>query len=111
MAHQISATKGAAFGIRRAMQQNLRNSAAYAEAAHNYPEVTGDRNASQYRRNGALRETWAACGPTTAPYGDNRKVRLPLTYRYYWMDRQGNIVAPTTLPPTPIRAPRPNGVR
>jgi hypothetical protein len=30
--------------------------------------------------------------PYVNPFGEDRKVELPLTYRYYWMDRQGNVV-------------------
>lgn len=30
--------------------------------------------------------------PYANPFGEDRKVELPLTYRHYWMDRQGNVV-------------------
>ncbi|MCU1235470.1 MAG: hypothetical protein JWP63_3437 [Candidatus Solibacter sp.] len=100
VADQISAVNGAAFGVRGLMAQNLRNSTAYAEAARNYREwsqrnwqqVTDDRNASQDRRNTAVRENLGGVQPYLNPFGDNQKVDLPLTYRHYWMDRQGNIV-------------------
>lgn len=100
VAEQISASNGAAFGVRGVMAQNLRNSAAYAEAARNYREwsqrnwqkVTDDRNASQDRRNAAFRENLGRVQPYLDPFGDSRKLELPLTYKNYWMDRQGNIV-------------------
>jgi len=100
VADQISATNGAAFGVRGIMAQNLRNSTAYAEAARNYREwsqrnwqqVTDGRNASIDRRNTAVRENLGGVQPYTSPYGENRTVELPMTYRYYWMDRQGNVV-------------------
>lgn len=99
VADQISATNGAAFGVRGIMAQNLRNSTAYAEAARNYREwsqrnwqqVTDDRNASQDRKNAAIRESLGSVQPYANPFGD-QKVELPLTYSYYWMDRQGNVV-------------------
>jgi hypothetical protein len=100
VADQISATNGAAFGVRGIMAQNLRNSTAYAEAARNYREwsqrnwqrVTDDRNASEDRKNAAVRENLGSVQPYTNPFGDNQKVELPLTYRYYWMDRQNSVV-------------------
>ena len=100
VADQISATNGAAFGIRGIMAQNLRNSTAYAEAARNYREwsqknwqqVTDDRNASQDRRNAAVGDILKGVQPYSNPFGDNRSVELPPTYHYYWMDRQGNVV-------------------
>ncbi len=100
VADQISATNGAAFGIRGIMAQNLRNSTAYAEAARSYrdwsqrnwQQVTDDRNASVDRRNAAFRDNLGGVQPFTNPYGDTRRVELPLTHRYYWMDSQGNIV-------------------
>ena len=100
VADQISATNGAAFGVQGIMAQNLRNSTAYAEAARNYREwsqrnwqgVTDARNASEDRKNAAVRENLGSVQPYTNPFGDKQKVELPLTYRYYWMDRQGNVV-------------------
>lgn len=100
VADQISATNGAAFGVRGIMQQNLQNSMAYAEAARNYREwsqrnwqqVTDDRNASEDRKNQAFRETLGGVQPYANPFGDGRVVELPLKYRHYWMDRQGNVV-------------------
>jgi hypothetical protein len=100
VADQISATNGAAFGIQGLMAQNLRNSAAFGEAARNYREwsqrnwqqVTDQRDASQGRRNDGVREVLGAAQPYSHPFGENRNVELPLTYRYYWMDRQGNVV-------------------
>jgi len=100
VADQISATNGAAFGTRGIMAQNLRNSTAYAEAAKNYREwsqrnwqqVTDDRNASTDRRNAGVREILGGVQPYSDPFGQNRSVELPGTYRHYWMDRQGNIV-------------------
>ena len=100
VADQISAANGAAFGVRGIMAQNLRNSTAYAEAARSYrdwsqknwQQVTNDRNASDDRRNTSFRETLGGVQPYANPYGEDRKVELPLTYQHYWMDRQGNVV-------------------
>ena len=82
------------------MAQNLQNSTAYAEAARNYREwsqrnwkqVTDDRNESEDRKNAGVREILGSVQPYANPFGDNRKVEMPLTYKYYWMDRQGNAV-------------------
>ncbi len=73
---------------------------ASATAARNYREwsqrnwqrVTDDRNASEDRKNAAVRENLGSVQPYTNPFGDNQKVELPLTYRYYWMDGQNNVV-------------------
>ncbi|MBK8387445.1 MAG: hypothetical protein IPL11_18395, partial [Candidatus Accumulibacter sp.] len=64
VANQVSATNGAAFGMRGIMQQNLQNSVAFGEAARqyrdwsqrNWQQVTDERNASQDRKNFAVRE-------------------------------------------------------
>jgi len=100
VAEQISATNGAAFGVRGIMAQNLKNSMEYAEAAKNYREwsqknwqqVTNGRSASEDRKNAGVREILGAVQPYSNPYGDGQKVELPLTYKYYWMDRQGKVV-------------------
>lgn len=75
VADQIAATNGAAFGMRGLMQQNLRNSVAYGEAARqyrtwsqeNWRQVTNEREQSQDRglrihaiRSAPARESGAA---------------------------------------------------
>jgi hypothetical protein len=97
VAGQVAATNGAAFGMRGIMQQNLNNSTAYAEAARQYREwsqrnwqqVTDQRNASQDRNNQQFRENLGAVQSYTNPY-DSRRIELPTTHSYYWIDRQGN---------------------
>jgi hypothetical protein len=99
VADQIAATNGAAFGVRGIMEQNLRNSMAYAEAARNYREwsqkhwqqVTDQRNASVDQRNAGVREVLGGVRTYADPYA-GRTVELPLTYKYYWTNRQGNVV-------------------
>lgn len=98
VADQISASNGAAFGIRGIMAQNLRNSMAYAEAARSYrdwsqknwQQVTDQRNASTDRRNTEFRETLGGVQTYSSPYG-LPPVELPLTHKYYWMNRKGEI--------------------
>ena len=99
VADQVSALNGAAFGMRGIMQQNLQNSVAYGEAARqyrdwsqkNWQQVTDARNASQDRRNFAVRENLGGVQTFTNPYG-TPPVELPLTHKYYWTDPQGRIV-------------------
>jgi len=99
VAAQISATNGAAFGARGVMAQNLRNSQEFGEAAHNYREwsqknqqgVTDARNASQDKTNAGMRDILGGTQPYLNPYG-GVAVEMPLTYRYYWSDRQGHYV-------------------
>lgn len=99
VADQVSATNGAAFGMRGIMQQNLQNSVAYGEAARSYrdwsqknwQQVTDERNASTDRRNFAVRENLGGVQTFNNPYG-TPPVELPLTHKYYWADRQGRIV-------------------
>jgi PQQ-dependent catabolism-associated CXXCW motif protein len=99
VADQVSATNGAAFGMRGIMQQNLQNSIAYGEAAKSYrdwsqknwQQVTDERNASNDRRNFAVRENLGGVQTFANPYG-TPPVELPMTHKYYWADRQGRIV-------------------
>jgi hypothetical protein len=98
VADQVSATNGAAFGRRGVMAQNLKNSAAYAEAARqyrdwsqrNWQQVTDDRNASQDRKAFQVRENLGAVQTYANPFGTSTTVQLPTTYKYYWGDNQGN---------------------
>jgi hypothetical protein len=99
VADQVAATNGGAFGARGVMQQNLQNSTAYAEAARqyrdwsqkNWQQVTDDRNASQDRRNFAVRENLGGVQTFANPYGAGQSVELPMTHKYYWVDRQGQM--------------------
>lgn len=100
VADQVSATNGAAFGMRGLMQQNLRNSVAYGEAARQYREwsqnnwrqVTDERNASQDRKNFAVRENLGGIQTYNDPFGSSQPVELPTTHKYFWTDRQGRYV-------------------
>jgi hypothetical protein len=100
VANQVSALNGAAFGMRGIMQQNLQNSVAYGEAARqyrdwsqkNWQQVTDDRNASQDRRNFAVRENLGGVQTFSNPYGNSPPQELPTTNKYYWTDRQGRMV-------------------
>ena len=97
VAEQISATSGAAFGRRGIMAQNLKDSAAYAEAARQYrdwsrrtwQQVADDRNASQDRKAYQVRENLGAVQTYVNPFGTGAPVQLPTTYTYYWRDDQG----------------------
>jgi PQQ-dependent catabolism-associated CXXCW motif protein len=99
VAGQVAALNGAAFGMRGIMQQNLRNSVAYGEAARQYRDwsqknwqgVTDHRNASIDRRNFAVRENLGGVQTFANPYG-TQPVEMPMTNKYYWTDRQGNFV-------------------
>src|SRR5215813_2181518 len=83
VAGQISATNGGAFGMRGVMQQNLQNSAAFGEAARqyrdwsqkNWQQVTDDRNASQDRRNFAVRENLGGVQTFSIHMGRTRRWR------------------------------------
>jgi hypothetical protein len=100
VADQVAATNGAAFGMRGIMQQNLQNSVAFGEAARqyrswsqqNWQQVTDQRNASQDRKNFAMRENLGGVQTFANPYGANQQVELPMTHKYYWTDRQGSVV-------------------
>jgi hypothetical protein len=100
VADQVSASNGAAFGMRGIMQQNLQNSMAYAEAARQYrdwsqrtwQQVTDERNASADRRNFEFRENLGAVQTYVNPYDSRTPLELTTQYTYYWVDRQGNIL-------------------
>jgi len=100
VADQISATNGAAFGMRGIMAQNLNNSTAYAEAARqyrdwsqrNWQQVTNDRNASVDRNNVAFRENLGAVRTYVNPYDARVPLELPTTYKYYWIEAQGTVL-------------------
>ncbi len=97
VADQIAATDGAAFGRRGIMQQNLRNSVAFGEAARefrdwsqrNWQSVTDQRNTSVDRRNFQFRENIGAVQTYANPFGAGPPIEMPSTHRYYWLDRQG----------------------
>jgi hypothetical protein len=98
VAEQVTATNGAAFGRRGVMAQNLKDSAAYAEAARQYrdwsrrtwQQVTDDRNASQDRKAYQVRENLGGVQTYVNPFGTSAPVQLPTTYKYYWRDDQGS---------------------
>ena len=100
VADQISASNGAAFGMRGIMAQNLQNSRAYAQAAQQYRDwsqrtwqkVTDDRNASQDQRNFHVRENLGAIQTYVNPYDTRVPLELPTTYEYFWVDRKGEIL-------------------
>lgn len=100
VAEQVAASNGAAFGMRGLMQQNLRNSVAFGEAAREYrawsaqtrDAVTADRHASLDRRNRAVREYLGGVSTHTNPFDNRRAVELPDTHRHYWIDRQGRVL-------------------
>jgi hypothetical protein len=93
----MQALSGEAFGARGIMQQNIRNSTAYAEAARNYrtwseknwKEVTDDRNRSVDERNTQFRENLGAVQTYVNPYNPQRPLELSTQYKYYWIDPQG----------------------
>lgn len=95
----VSATNGAAFGMRGIMQQNLRNSVAFGQAAQQYRDwsqknwqgVVDQRDRSVERRNLEFRENLGAIQTWTNPYG-TPPVELPTTNQYYWTDRQGRVL-------------------
>lgn len=100
VSQQIAAINGAAFGMRGIMQQNLRNSVAYAEAAKEYrnwsqqkwQEVTDYRNAVNDKQQEQFRENLGAVNTYQNPYGSTPPVELSTQYKYYWMNRQGQIL-------------------
>jgi hypothetical protein len=100
VADQVAAIDGAAFGRRGIMQQNLRNSVAYGEATQRYRDwsqknwqgVVDDRNAAQDRRNFAVRENLGGVQTFANPHGNHQRVELPLSHKYFWVDRNGSMV-------------------
>lgn len=100
VSRQVSASNGAAFGMRGVMQQNLQQSTAFAEAAReyrswsqrNWQATTDHRNASIDRQNEAFRENLGAVRTYTNPYDNGRQLELTTQYEYYWVDRQGQIL-------------------
>jgi hypothetical protein len=94
------ALNGAAFGARGIMEQNLRNSAAYAEAARNYREwsqknwesVTADRNRSVDERNRQFRENIGGVQTYTNPYDPGRPMEMSNQYKYYWINSKGQTI-------------------
>ncbi len=100
LAEQISAIDGAAFGARGIMAQNLRLSKEYGETTRayrewsqkNWQQVTEQRNASEERRNYDVRESLGSTRAYANPYDSGSAVDMPLTYKYYWVSRQGEYV-------------------
>ncbi|MFO0775676.1 MAG: hypothetical protein U0172_13530 [Nitrospiraceae bacterium] len=100
VAEQVSATNGGAFGMSGLMQQNLRNSTAFAESARAYRQwsqrnwqgVTDQRQASQDRNTQAFRENLGAVQSYANPFGTGQPIELPTTYKYYWINQQDQLV-------------------
>jgi hypothetical protein len=100
VAEQVSASNGAAFGMRGVMAQNLQSSTAYAEAARQYRDwsqrnwqgVTDARNASQARNNAQFREALGGVQTYANPYDARTPVELPSSHRHYWINEHGTIV-------------------
>ncbi len=100
VADQVSATSGAAFGMRGIMAQNIQNSTAYAEAAQRYREwsqknwqaVTEQRNASQDKQNFEVRENLGGIQTYANPYDERTPLELPTTYSYFWVSPQGTVL-------------------
>lgn len=100
VSRQIAASNGAAFGMRGLMQQNLRNSMAFAEAAKEYrnwsaqkqQEVTDYRNEVNDKQNEQFRDNIGAVQRYNDPYNNGTAVQLSTQYQYYWMDREGKIL-------------------
>jgi hypothetical protein len=100
VAAQVAAKNGAAFGMRGVMQQNLQNSAAYAQAAKEYRDwsqknwqgVTDQRNDSTDRNNAQFRETLGNVQTYVNPHDARAPVELPNTWKYFWVNEQGTIV-------------------
>jgi hypothetical protein len=99
VAQQVSASNGAAFGMRGVMAQNLQNSTAYAEAAkhyrdwsqRNWQQVTDARNTSTDRNATQFREALGAVQTWVNPYDARTPVELPTTYTYFWINEHGTI--------------------
>ncbi|MET0281145.1 MAG: hypothetical protein ABW278_08475 [Steroidobacteraceae bacterium] len=100
VAAQVAARNGAAFGARGVMQQNLQNSAAYAQAAKEYRDwsqknwqgVTDQRNESTARNNAQFRDALGNVQRYDNPRDPRTPVELPNTWQYYWVNEQGTIV-------------------
>jgi hypothetical protein len=100
IADQVSALNGAAFGARGIMAQNLKNSQEFAEAAQRYrnwsqqtwQQVRDQRDASTDRRNFYVRENLGNVQTYVNPYDTRVPLELPTNYKYFWVDRGGNIL-------------------
>lgn len=99
VANLVSATSGAAFGMRGVMRQNLDNSIAYGQALREYRQwsqsnwqgVVDQRNRSIDARNVAVRENLGGVQTFANPYG-TQPVELPVSHRYYWVNPQGETI-------------------
>lgn len=100
VSRQISASNGAAFGMRGLMQQNLRNSMSYAVAAKAYrewsaqkqQELTDYRNDMNDKQQEEVRDNLGAVQRYNDPYNNGKEVQLSTQYQYYWMDKSGRIL-------------------
>ena len=99
-ANQVAAIDGAAFGRRGIMSQNLRQSEEFGKAAQAYRDwsqqnwqgVTAQRDAADDRKNRDVREMLGSSKAYSNPYDASAPVELPLTYKYYWVNRHGTYV-------------------
>lgn len=79
---------------------NLRNSIELGQHFHavndytqaQWQQVTNERWASDERHNFEFRENLGGIQTYVNPYDNNRMVELSTQYRFYWVNRQGQIV-------------------
>ena len=79
---------------------NLRQSVELGQRFHEindytqqqWQQVTNERWASDERRNFEFRENLGAVQTFTNPYDNHRSVELSTQYRFYWVNRRGEIV-------------------
>ncbi|WP_026422118.1 hypothetical protein [Actinokineospora inagensis] len=99
VAAQVAPAGSQTYGAGALARQNLNNSIALGERFHEVNDysrrqwqgVVDQRWQSDERRNFEFREALGNVDTRVNPYDDNRPIELSTQYRFYWVNRQGEI--------------------
>ena len=99
VASQVAPAGSQTYMAGAVQQQNLANSIALGERFHQvndhsqvqWQQVTDERWHSQQRQQSEFREALGNVDTRVNPYDNNRPVELSTQYRFYWVNRQGEI--------------------
>lgn len=100
LAMEVGPAGSQTYGAGQIASDNLRQSMELGQKFHEvndytqqqWQQVTNERWASDERRNFEFRENLGGIQTYTNPYDNHRTVELSTQYRFYWVNRRGEIV-------------------
>lgn len=100
LAGEVGPAGSQTYGAGQIAANNLRNSVELGQHFHEvndytqrqWQDVTNQRWSSDERRNFEFRENLGGIQTYTNPYDNHRIMELSTQYRFYWVNRQGQVV-------------------